>query len=86
MHKPVVTQPSKMINGRFTQGFYKKMGLDKYISNSKEEYVNLAVRLAEDLEFRKTFEQDLKDNNDVLFNDQGTIDDYKEFLLGLKLT
>ena len=79
--KVIVTQPSIMINGRFTSGFYKKMGLEKLICNSKEEYINFAIKLGNDSEYRTSLENEIKDNNKVLFLDQETIQEWKDDLI-----
>ena len=78
--KVIVTQPSLMINGRFTTGFYKKMGLDEYICNTKEEYINFAIKLGNDNEYRKEIETKIKENNSKLFLDKETVDEWKEDL------
>jgi predicted O-linked N-acetylglucosamine transferase (SPINDLY family)/GT2 family glycosyltransferase len=49
--KPIVTLPSKMINGRFTYGFYKKMEMDDLIAKDLNDYVQLALRLTSDKKF-----------------------------------
>ena len=79
--KPIVTQPSQMINGRFTTGFYKKMNLDKYITNSTKEYIDFAVKLGLDIEYRKLVEIDIISNNSCLFLDEETITEWKDDLI-----
>jgi predicted O-linked N-acetylglucosamine transferase (SPINDLY family) len=80
--KVVVTQPGQMINGRFTKGFYTKMGLKKYIMNNKKEYVDFAIKLA-NKEFRENVEKDIKENSHVLFNDKETITEWSDKLIEL---
>ena len=79
--KVIVTQPSIMINGRFTSGFYKHMSLDNLICNSKEEYVNFAVKLGLDIEYRKSIETLIKSKNESLFLDKETIIEWKNDLI-----
>ena len=78
--KVVVTQPSVMINGRFTRGFYEKMGLSKYICNSKEKYINFAVKLA-DKKFRTKIEKEIIKASPVLFNDKETLKEWEDLML-----
>ena len=75
--KVVVTQPSQMINGRFTNGFYQKMGLDKYICHNKEEYVDLAIKLG-NKEFRENAEKEILNNMSVLFMDKETVTEWTD--------
>ena len=79
--KPIVTQPSQMINGRFTTGFYKKMNLEKYVSNSTNEYIKFAVKLGLDITYRKLVENDINSNNSCLFLDEETITEWKDDLI-----
>lgn len=81
LNKVIVTQPSIMINGRFTSGFYKKMGLDEYICNSKENYIDFAIKLGKDKEYRQSIEKRIADNNACLFLDQETITEWKDDLI-----
>jgi protein O-GlcNAc transferase len=80
LNKVIVTQPSQMINGRFTRGFYTKMGLDNLICNNKEEYIELAVRLGLDNKYRDNLENNIKENKNVLFMDKDTINEWKNDL------
>ena len=79
MNKVIVTHESNMINGRFTSGFYKKMGLDDIITYSSHEYIELAIKLGNDKLYRKTIESRIKSNNN-LFNDTDSISDWTTFI------
>jgi predicted O-linked N-acetylglucosamine transferase (SPINDLY family) len=85
LNKVIVTHASDMINGRFTTGFYKKMGLENLITYSKEDYINFAIKLGNDIEYRKSLEKIIEEKHPVLFNDALTITEWsskiKEFLL-----
>jgi predicted O-linked N-acetylglucosamine transferase (SPINDLY family) len=81
---PVVTQPSKMINGRFTQGFYKKMEFEDMIVNNKKEYINKALQICKDKEYRKLIIKKIKDNNHKLYNDEKSFTEWRDFILSLK--
>jgi hypothetical protein len=79
--KVIISQPSIMINGRFTYGFYKKMGLEKYICNNKEEYIKFAIKVGNDPEYRKNIEREIKEKNNMLFMDKETIEEWKTDLI-----
>jgi predicted O-linked N-acetylglucosamine transferase (SPINDLY family) len=78
---PIITQPSIMINGRFTSGFYKKMGLEKYICNSKKEYIKMGIKLGMDKKYRTKVSNDIKDRNKILFEDMETIQEWKNDMI-----
>jgi hypothetical protein len=80
--KVIVTQPSIMINGRFTCGYYNKMELSEYVSHSKDEYINFAIMLS-DKEYRQKIENKIISKSHLLFNDKSTIDSWTEFINSL---
>jgi predicted O-linked N-acetylglucosamine transferase (SPINDLY family) len=81
LNKVIVTQPSIMINGRFTSGFYLKMGLGEYICNTKEEYIEFAIKLAIDTTFRKDIETKISNNKHLLFMDKETLTEWTDDLI-----
>jgi hypothetical protein len=81
--KPIVTKTAKMINGRFTTGFYKAMGLPEYISNTKEEYIDFAVRLGQDKEYYKKVSKDIEQNKNKLFMTSDTLEEWKTLCFNL---
>ena len=48
---PIITRPSKIINGRFTYGFYQKMDIIDLTADSKVEYIELCTKLVNNKEF-----------------------------------
>ncbi len=50
---PVVTLPGEFMRGRLTAGLYKQMQFEQLVVDSIEQYVELAVRLAEDRDFQR---------------------------------
>lgn len=81
LNKVIVTQPSIMINGRFTRGFYLKMGLGKYICKNKKEYIDFAVKLGLDSKYRNEIESKISEKKNMLFLDKETIEEWKEDLV-----
>ncbi len=56
---PVVTLPGSQLPGRFTLGLYKEMDLDCCIARSADEYVEIALRLGRDAEYRKSVSEQI---------------------------
>jgi len=56
---PVVTLPGSQLPGRFTLGLYKEIGLDDCIADSADEYVEIALRLGGDGEYRRSVSQQI---------------------------
>jgi len=56
---PVVTLPGSQLPGRFTLGLYREIDLDSYIARSADEYVEIALRLGRDAEYRKSVSEQI---------------------------
>ena len=56
---PVVTLPGLQLPGRFTLGLYEEIGLDCCIARSADEYVEIALRLGRDAEYRKSVSEQI---------------------------
>ena len=69
LNKPIITLPSDHINGRFTYGFYQKMGITDCIATSLDHYIELALHYGTNMEQRKEVIHKIKTNKMCLFND-----------------
>ena len=78
--KPVVTQPAKLINGRFTYGFYKKMDISDLIVDNKDDYIKLAVKLGTNKEYNKKMSDKIKEKANCLFLEEKSCIDWKKFI------
>jgi predicted O-linked N-acetylglucosamine transferase (SPINDLY family) len=56
---PVVTLPGLQLPGRFTLGLYEEIDLDCCIARSADEYVEIALRLGRDAEYRKSVSEQI---------------------------
>lgn len=80
MGVPVVTLPHPMFAGRCTYGFYKLMNITDLVASTRDEYVQLAVKLANDKEWAADLRQKIKDRNHVLFESQSAMPAWNQFL------
>ena len=67
--KAIVTLPSRYHRGRYTRGCYRKMGIEDCIVASPAEYIELAVRIATEPDYRHQLESEILERSDVLFED-----------------
>ncbi len=82
---PVVTMPGKYMVQRYAQGFYKRMGIRELIVSTEEEYVELAVRLGGDADFRAFIRRTILDRCGVLYEDPSVVREYEHFFAGNEL-
>jgi len=68
-NKIVITMQTDLLCSSFTSGFYKKMGINKFICTSNDEYIDKAVYYANNDEKRKYYEQLISENKKLIFED-----------------
>lgn len=61
MHQPMVTLPGDLYRNSITLGFYQLMEMLDTVADSIDDYVNKAVHLACDLEYRQTLQAKVAD-------------------------
>lgn len=66
--QPLVTLPSPYLRGRVSSGFYLRVGMPDLISHSPEAYINQAVRLGQDLDYRRQQQERLRGCKQLLSN------------------
>ena len=77
---PVVTLPTEFLRGRFTQAFYRRLGIESCIARNVDNYIEIALRLGTDLAFRKQMHDQIIAGQPRLFEDEAAIRDWEEFL------
>ena len=61
------------MRGRHTLAFYRRMGISAPVVSSTKEYVNTAVRIAHDRDFRSALLGQIKEAQSSLFEDWASI-------------
>ena len=77
---PIVTLPGDLMRGRHTSAILKMMDLDETIATDKEDYVNLAVRLGRNREYRQQIAQKIAANKHRVYNDLKPVRALEAFL------
>ena len=73
LNKPIVTCPSEFIRGRHTYSILKKLNIEETIASSKKKYVEIAVKLSKDNDFRNSIINKIIKNKKKLFSDDKPI-------------
>jgi predicted O-linked N-acetylglucosamine transferase (SPINDLY family) len=84
MDKPIVTMPTGLQRGRHTAAMYRKMGVLDCIAKSPEHYVDLAVRLGTDREFRRHASERISLHSHVLYEDRRVISEFERFFIAAR--
>ena len=77
---PVVTMPTKYLNGRFTFGMYKKMGFIDMVADSSENYIKIAIKIGTDIRWRDMIREKINRNKILLFQEAESINNWDTFL------
>jgi predicted O-linked N-acetylglucosamine transferase (SPINDLY family) len=70
---PIVTLPGRLQRGRHTYGMYRAMGFMDLVAGSADQYVELALRVASDGQFRRQCSKRIADSCGVLYENRGFV-------------
>ena len=77
---PVVSMPTKYLNGRFTFGMYKKMGFVDMIADTPQNYINIAIKTGTDKKFKESIKEKINNSKHLLFQEKEAIQEWSSFL------
>ena len=80
LNKPIVTCPSQFMRGRHTYAILKTLGIDETIAISKDNYVEISVKLASDVNYRNLIINKIRKNKKKIFNDDKPIRFIEDFI------
>ena len=76
---PVVTWPSPLLPGRLTYGYYKQMGIMDCVADTFDSYVEIALRLANNSDWRNHIKDKIKAASYVLFENMNSVSELEIF-------
>ena len=68
-HLPLVTTAGEFMRGRHSSAMLEMIGLDELIAGSLDEYVELAVKLCEDADYRRHIAEQLQEKKHLMLCD-----------------
>lgn len=76
---PIVTYPKELIYSRATYWYYKQMGIDDFYAKNAMEYVDIAIKLAIDANYKESIRSKILKQNSVLYKNNGAYDELDNF-------
>jgi protein O-GlcNAc transferase len=76
---PVVTFPGKFMRGRQSYGFLKFIEVTDTIASSEDDYIEIAVRLGLDCQWRDEILQKMANRQHLLFEDKQCVEALEDF-------
>ena len=77
---PIVTREGRFLRGRLASGILKRIGLPELVAVDAAQYVELAVRLAQDAGYRQDIRRRIEERRGALFDDTAPIRALEAFL------
>lgn len=77
---PIVTRQGRYMRGRLASAILTQMGMSEMVAATDDDYVRLAVRLAEDVQYRNRIRQEMLERQRALFGDLEPIRALERFL------
>jgi len=81
--KPIVTLPTRFHAGRTVYACYRRMGINQCIAEDPDDYVDIAVRLGTDVDFRADVSAQIRAAGCLLFEDERAVRELEEVFLTL---
>jgi predicted O-linked N-acetylglucosamine transferase (SPINDLY family) len=78
---PIVTLASPYVRGRLTIGQYKLMGINDCIAENELNYIELAIKLANNQTWKKEISEKIKRRSHVLFKNLESIKELEQFFI-----
>ncbi len=78
---PIVTRQGRFMRGRLAGAILARMGMPGLVTSTDENYVQLAVRLAGDTQYRQAVRDEMLERQQVLFDDLEPIRALERFLV-----
>ncbi len=76
---PVVTLPSRFMQGRATYYFYRKMGMLDCVAENPQQYVEIALRLGTDPAYRERVKTKILASHQVLYENLEAVRELEEW-------
>lgn len=77
---PVVTFPTRFLNGRFTFGLYRKMGFIDMVATTADNYVKIATRCCMDKAWRQEIVAKIRQSKHLIFMEEDSVNDWDTLL------
>ena len=78
---PLVTLPGELMRSRHTAAILNMMGIESAIAKNKDEYVEIAVRLGRDPDYRQDMARQIAGNKEKCYGDLQPVRALEDFLL-----
>ena len=79
VNSPIVTLPGEFMRARVTYGIYQQMGMYDLVAKDPDDYIRLALKLANDREFQTEMREKIKEKSPIIFGNEGIVSEIADF-------
>jgi predicted O-linked N-acetylglucosamine transferase (SPINDLY family) len=76
---PIVTWPGPFMRSRITGGFYARMGIDELVARDTQDYVERALRVAQDADYRQAVRAQIREASSALYETKEAVREVENF-------
>ena len=76
---PIVTLPSEFLRGRVASGLYRLMGIADCVADTTDDYIDKAISLANNTEFRTDCRERILASSHRIFDDDSAVRELEQF-------
>ncbi len=76
---PIVTLPGKYIQSRGGVAFYRLIDVLDLVASDENSYINLAIKLANNREFKNSIKEKIAKNNHLIYEENGIVKELETF-------
>jgi predicted O-linked N-acetylglucosamine transferase (SPINDLY family) len=76
---PIVTWPGPFMRSRITSGFYRRMGIDDLVAKDTSDYVEKALRVAQDGDYRRAIGSRIREASGALYETKAAVREVENF-------
>jgi len=80
---PIVTLPGELMRGRQSYGILKRIGVTETIASSVDTYIDIAVKLGVDRQWRENIVRQIQEQKHILYRDRDSVLDLEKFYTSL---
>ena len=76
---PIVTWPGPFMRSRITGGFYARMGIDELVARDTRDYVEKALRVGQDDDYRRAVSSRIRETSSALYETKEAVREIENF-------
>jgi predicted O-linked N-acetylglucosamine transferase (SPINDLY family) len=78
---PIVTLKGKLLKSSLASGILERIDTKELICTNIKDYINLSIKIINDIEFKNKIKKKLEKNKDIIYNDMSAVKRFEDFII-----